>query len=222
MMIAQVLSCCRICGSKELRLNKRLPSRIPGGGTVSFFECLHCGCVLDASTATADYTPQGEDMYNTWPHHRYALEVEAGVFSIARMIHLLNAAALRQSGLTRKRFLELGAGLGIATHIAAHVGWNATALEPSEAGKVGQQLLGIDVVNGFLEEGTFPEHSFDVVLGAEVIEHVPDPDEFLGRINRCLAPEGIVLLTTPNACVMTDPSLQETELFECYSAGVPL
>ena len=47
--------------------------------------------------------------------------------------------------------------------------------------------------------GRFPfdDGSFDVVLCNQVLEHVFEPEAFLGEIRRVLAPEGRLLLTVP-------------------------
>lgn len=44
----------------------------------------------------------------------------------------------------------------------------------------------------------FTSGTFDVVLCSEVIEHVLDTDRFVGELARVLAPNGRLLLTTPN------------------------
>jgi SAM-dependent methyltransferase len=41
------------------------------------------------------------------------------------------------------------------------------------------------------------DRSFDAVLLIEVIEHVPDPVDFLDRLRRCLDSEDRIFLTTP-------------------------
>lgn len=43
----------------------------------------------------------------------------------------------------------------------------------------------------------FPDGSFDSALCNQVLEHVFNPDEFLGEIARVLKPEGKLLLTVP-------------------------
>jgi len=39
--------------------------------------------------------------------------------------------------------------------------------------------------------------SVDFILCSEVLEHIPDPDSFLGEVRRCLRPGGRALLTVP-------------------------
>lgn len=46
---------------------------------------------------------------------------------------------------------------------------------------------------------------FDVVLIAEVIEHVAHPDEFLGKVAQMVKPGGYIVLTTPNGGYLRNP-----------------
>jgi len=43
-----------------------------------------------------------------------------------------------------------------------------------------------------------PDASFDVILCYETLEHVPTPKAFVAELSRVLAPEGRIILTTPN------------------------
>jgi len=45
----------------------------------------------------------------------------------------------------------------------------------------------------------FAEDSFEVVCSFETIEHVPDRDAFLREVARVLAPDGVFLVSTPQA-----------------------
>lgn len=44
---------------------------------------------------------------------------------------------------------------------------------------------------------TFRDSSFDIAAAIEVIEHIPDTDLFLKGINRILAKDGILIISTP-------------------------
>ncbi|MFH2139893.1 MAG: class I SAM-dependent methyltransferase [Pseudomonadota bacterium] len=46
-------------------------------------------------------------------------------------------------------------------------------------------------------EFPFPTASFDVVLCNQVLEHVFNPDDFMGEISRTLRPGGLLLLSVP-------------------------
>jgi len=44
----------------------------------------------------------------------------------------------------------------------------------------------------------FPDHSIDLVLSVEVVEHVENQGAYLAEIHRILKSDGVALLTTPN------------------------
>ena len=44
----------------------------------------------------------------------------------------------------------------------------------------------------------FPDETFDLVIATDVIEHIQNTDIFLKNVHRLLAPDGQVLITTPN------------------------
>jgi 2-polyprenyl-3-methyl-5-hydroxy-6-metoxy-1,4-benzoquinol methylase len=50
-----------------------------------------------------------------------------------------------------------------------------------------------------LEDQAFDAGSFDMVTMSHVIEHVHDPAAVLRECRRILAPDGVLLLATPNA-----------------------
>jgi len=62
-------------------------------------------------------------------------------------------------------------------------------------------LRSVGVQNVFTqsaEELDRPEGPFDTIVGGEVIEHLANPGQFLVRAKRHLAPNGRIVLTTPN------------------------
>jgi cyclopropane fatty-acyl-phospholipid synthase-like methyltransferase len=95
------------------------------------------------------------------------------------------------------RLLDVGAGTG---HLARSVrrrlpGIEILCVEESEPlrNRLGHQ--GLTVSKNL--EPISSDRSFDAVLLIEVIEHVPDPVDFLDRLRKCLDPKGRMFLTTP-------------------------
>ncbi|MEM2126163.1 MAG: class I SAM-dependent methyltransferase [Candidatus Methanosuratincola sp.] len=106
----------------------------------------------------------------------------------------------------RVRFLDVGCGLGFAVSMARFLGWDAIGVEPGPIGQVGRELLGIEVASAYLEDTGFPDASFDIILSSEVIEHVPQPENFLRLLRKYIKPDGILCLTTPNAAAYSRES----------------
>jgi len=59
-------------------------------------------------------------------------------------------------------------------------------------------------LNFFLFDGyntNKPSNSYDVVISADVLEHVPDPKRYLNECYRILKDNGVLILTTPNGLI---------------------
>lgn len=54
----------------------------------------------------------------------------------------------------------------------------------------------------------FGDHSFDLIESMDVIEHVTDPRAYLADLVRVLAPQGLILLVTPNRLWPVEQHLQ--------------
>jgi 2-polyprenyl-6-hydroxyphenyl methylase/3-demethylubiquinone-9 3-methyltransferase len=103
--------------------------------------------------------------------------------------------------LEGKSALDVGCGAGLLAEPLARLGANVTGLDASpELITVAQEHaraggLGIDYRAGELAE---LGDQFDLITCMEVIEHVADPAAFIGALAKLLAPDGLLLLSTPN------------------------
>jgi 2-polyprenyl-6-hydroxyphenyl methylase/3-demethylubiquinone-9 3-methyltransferase len=105
------------------------------------------------------------------------------------------------SGLT---LLDVGCGAGLASEAFARMGAEVTGVEAAaealEAARVHAAAGGlrIDYRIGGPEDLAAEGARFDVVVALEVIEHVGDHRRFLAALAACLAPGGLVFLSTLN------------------------
>src|SRR5438477_3999641 len=104
--------------------------------------------------------------------------------------------------LESKRALDVGCGAGLLAEPLARLGGQVTALDASpeliaaaveHAASMG---LEIDYRAGAIEE---LEGQFDLITCMEVIEHVADPAAFVAALAKRLAPDGLMVMSTPNA-----------------------
>lgn len=99
-------------------------------------------------------------------------------------------------------YLDVGAGCFPAVEIFARRGIvnkkNACALEPNvKAAACLAKNFGIDVCTEGLENNPYPPSSFDLVSALALIEHVTDPLAAISALRDALAPNGLLLLSTP-------------------------
>jgi SAM-dependent methyltransferase len=57
---------------------------------------------------------------------------------------------------------------------------------------------GLPCITSSIEDCSWPEGSFDVIIMSMVLEHLSDPLSILRRVNRLLKPGGRLLLSVPN------------------------
>lgn len=100
----------------------------------------------------------------------------------------------RQTG----KLLDIGFGEGGLLTVAEKNGWQCfgTELSPQSL-KYGEER-NWKVSSDALNDGRFTKEGFDVVTLVELIEHVPNPDDFLQTAYSMLRPGGLLYLTTPN------------------------
>jgi 2-polyprenyl-3-methyl-5-hydroxy-6-metoxy-1,4-benzoquinol methylase len=97
------------------------------------------------------------------------------------------------------RLLDVGCAGGAFLVAARDYGFNVTGVEPSRwLGESGRKQYGLDIRQGILSAGMFPDESFDVITLWDVIEHVAQPTELLCTIRRLLKPDGLLLVNYPD------------------------
>jgi 2-polyprenyl-6-hydroxyphenyl methylase/3-demethylubiquinone-9 3-methyltransferase len=108
--------------------------------------------------------------------------------------------------LEGKSALDVGCGAGLLAEPLARLGAKVTAvdaapelIEAARAHAAGQGLE-IDYRAAAVEQ---IEGQFDLITSMEVIEHVADPAGFLAAIAARLAPDGLLILSTPNKTAMS-------------------
>jgi ubiquinone/menaquinone biosynthesis C-methylase UbiE len=100
-----------------------------------------------------------------------------------------------------ERILEVGCGSGYHSRAIVERGAALTAVDVAEryveqAASYAGHAATFAVADA--ERLPFPDASFDKVLMAEVLEHLPNPDAALREAHRVLRPQGILVLTTPS------------------------
>lgn len=118
--------------------------------------------------------------------------------------------------------LDFGCGFGFPVDVADKVlNWRAVGIDPSHYATDGARLLGADIRREYLTEATDLGEPFGLLLGSEVIEHIPDLYPFMALLRRHMRPGGCLVLTTPDAGSLS-PSVGDGMLTAMLSVGAHL
>ena len=98
------------------------------------------------------------------------------------------------------RLLDVGCAAGFLLEAARRRGWSVVGVDISDyAVRYARETFHLDVRIGSVEQLSLPAGSFDAITAFEYIEHVVDPVATLKAVRPWLKPDGLLVLTTPNA-----------------------
>jgi SAM-dependent methyltransferase len=155
---------------------------------------LHC-----RDCATKFYNPLPKTDYSAHTDSMHA--VRAYVESIADIDGLTSNLLRVLDPHSGGKLLDIGCGFGFSIDVVRRTtNWQVVGVEPSTYGRIGERYLQVPIHNKFFNG---PEdvdgETFQIIHASEVIEHILDPRDFLRAMDSCLAGDGIVVLTTPDA-----------------------
>ncbi|NOQ21536.1 MAG: methyltransferase domain-containing protein [Candidatus Aegiribacteria sp.] len=97
-----------------------------------------------------------------------------------------------------RRLLEVGCAYGFLLDYLDRRGWDVQGVEISPlSSEYARDILGLDVYTGSVESADLEEHSYDVILLLDVLEHLHRPSDILRRIRKLLSPDGILVVQCP-------------------------
>jgi SAM-dependent methyltransferase len=119
-------------------------------------------------------------------------------------------------------YLDVGCGFGFGLDFAVHTRrWQGKGIDPAPLSGLGRSLLGLDIELRYFDATDTARFSCDVIMSSETIEHVPSPPGFLRTLASALKPDGIMILTTPDADAIL-PSTPPGALLPLLSPGLHL
>ena len=198
---------CSVGGEKDFVLGAKPSWRV--GSFLDLLACPNCG-----SKFFPDFeTPKYEQFDDFEPYLKFYLEIGAGIDQLVG--HLFVVPLGRDA-----RYLEIGCGFGFALDFARRaLGLEVLGVDPSPFAAAGVRILGLPIITDYLRQDTdLGGNRFDLVVASEVVEHVHEPVAFLRLIARHLLPDGVLILTTPNASSVA-PTTPLGVLIPLLSAG---
>ena len=107
---------------------------------------------------------------------------------------------LRQwAQLPKGLLIDVGCGNGDKLKLAGQMGWRTLGIEMDAAAAQAAQAQGLDVRQGGYELLAHYPGQADCIVCSHVLEHVHQPLQLLQLLLRALAPQGVLLLSAPNA-----------------------
>jgi SAM-dependent methyltransferase len=141
------------------------------------------------SVAMSDLEPTGE---------RLIPDRQPGELVLAEHLARYRLAAQLAPG---RRVLDAACGEGYGLALMAGAGAESATGVDVDQGAVEhvRERHGLDARRADVRELPFEDGAFDLVVSFETIEHVEQPERALDELARVLAPDGLLLISTPNA-----------------------
>src|SRR5689334_14686643 len=120
---------------------------------------------------------------------RWGCGTGSGLLGVLARLHPpwrdeLDLRAMHMAARPGARLLEVGCGNGDLLEGAAAHGWRAEGVDFDPAAVAAARARGLDVREGDLASGDYPDGAFDAVAAVHLVEHVPDPRGFLAEAAR--------------------------------------
>ncbi len=190
---------CKICGgSADLTWpgsidtadsSAMAPSSHETGVYGDLYRCRDCGTVIQPALPAGG---ELHDLYRDMSDTAYLDEENGRRATADRLLDMIGQ--YNPTG----RLLDVGCGHGLLLDQAKKRGYDTMGLELSAANAAhARENLGLDVREIGLEDFT-DEQGFDIVVLADVIEHLADPVSAIDHCKRLVAPGGVLCIVTPD------------------------
>ena len=211
---------CPYCG-----ITRPFPSAMSyehEGDVFTLYACVKCGSLIyDLSNIDAPIVSTLEVMTpETERANRYTLETGFSSHYVALCGLAATPADIAGNGGNRV-FVDVGAGIGMATYFAKYVlGMETLTVEPSFTGKLSSEIFGFTVHRAYFED--LPAEVLTALSGKacllhlnSVVEHLVDPRQVLGKMISMVDVETIAMIVPDGAAV--DPASPFASALPCLA-----
>lgn len=135
-----------------------------------------------------------KEYYKSWGFENGNIAVES----------LKTASALKYLEIIKKykkngKLLDIGCAFGFFLESASKKDYDVYGVELSSySSKIAKDKFGAKIFSGQLEKAEFPDQYFDIISMIDLLEHAPDPLNFIKEVKRILKLEGILVVITPD------------------------
>lgn len=189
---------CRICGGGVHRVHELQDYRLKISGKYHFVECAGCGYGF------LDPVPSPEMLKETYERYyprNYSIPRRKKMFWLRYIANsMINSENIIYHVKERSgRLLDIGCGCGDALFFFQEKGFECHGIEIDSRAVAFCREKDLNVKQyTTLDRLEYPDNHFDVIILAQVIEHIGSSDNLFREIKRILRPNGKVYITTPN------------------------
>lgn len=192
-MTNSLVQSCTVCGAvadSKYLFNKTNEGLDPD--QIEVYRCGRCKTVF-----LGKYSELYDDGLYAY-YSKYFGKEEEDIYDPLTRISYEQVLRLFESFGGRNNILDVGCGNGGFVKAALQQGYIAEGIELSQPAVDVAQRFGLPVTKVDFFSKSILDSSRDIVTMFEVIEHLPEPVEFLRRAEIVVKPGGLVYLTTPN------------------------
>ncbi len=200
---------CLLCGNNlsDLRITAK-DFLTDVQGAFHYKRCSKCGSYIQSplpsqeflnecykSQSLGYYKPLDEERLSTSYRSTEGSGLRRLVYNILPMLKTIN---LIPGYPVPTKILEIGSSYGARLFNLNQMGYSVTGLELNrDMAGFAREKLGLDVKEGRIEDISFQESSFDVIIASMMLEHSLDPGAVILKVSRWLRPGGELLLSLP-------------------------
>lgn len=190
---SEPVASCPLCGSTAFvphsthRVNEF---------TISLAACTECGLVMQSPRLSAKGI---DELYRTDYRTVMAEDHRENLFKRGQRRGAYIKEFLTGCGVAvhGKRIAEVGCGLGGILQSFAEEGCDTVGCDVEESGPEFGRSRGLDTRPGQIDVLANVKQTRDIVILSHVLEHVTDPQAFLGQAADLLAPGGVLYIEVP-------------------------
>lgn len=191
---------CVICGGKLKKNHSDLfDDRYGAPGTYSIYSCKKCCFAMTCQSLSKNKIGKFYEKY--YPLSKYNAK---SVKSNAKVWNKFLAWLMGVDNTTHwkirlnSKVLDIGSGSGQSLLEIKMLGGKGYGVEPDPSAQKIAKKLDLNVFTGFLSDRPFPNLKFDYITANQVIEHDPDPLDFLKCAKKKIKKDGLIILSFPN------------------------
>lgn len=212
--LVEYLEACPICFSTDLEHYHRRPSLFDEGKHIVYEHCRGCGVVLRNPRMPPNLRLSiYEDKILPDAQKKLLPRNQLHYAYILRVIERLYPDD------ASRRLFDFGCGAGGFLLEAKKAGWDVMGLELNkDLARFVTEEYEIPVFQGLVDDPSFADERFDIVLSAQVFEHLLDPRQTLLDLKEHLRSPGFVLIEVPNQLAIKETlrrgrTLDDSHLF---------